>query len=1748
MAPVAAVLVNVAITDRDATWPGLMRYLEWDQFPSTDPGLASAFWGALSALAHRADAAATGIMQMTVDPNADRHNMRVVVLTFDLECTFSRDQPWSIVTWKRENAADVPLRALVVTCCDLAPELYATQDPRPLGTWLFTIPVQSAKAILVALRACYRHAVPVQAADSGRAPCGKAGGGKGGGPAAASQASRSRARSWHLLGRVVNAALDLLEKLPDEGPIPASFWQPDIFQIDPSCLREDDMCCQWPQVGEWLTALCPLSSGRCALNNRAEFNASTWASSIVHSVKCELLDDLWPGESVPQHRTLRGWMNDVERDCFWVATDAATFNIQQFLQPDDVEAEGDDEDATWRYRLAWVINTETLLRRRNRSAESDSTAALLWRDGRVHLIERAPRTAGGMWRLRLAPPVHESIHGDVTMLVLGFAGPAAWTYAALRRRVREAAPLTGPCATLLRWTRTPTAADSLSGNAFRNTFPDEAALAQLLPEDLSTKLDAEQRAAVLKISGTESCVHFVHALAGTGKTQVVKCLLHGFHRNRQPGQYIIMALRSKVLRAEFCLDLASMLPVGSVMELGMSPKVSSGAPANTDLQLQSWEAVVQANVVSYPRFVASKERLTEAMGALVSAWPEGLSVPDVVTDGASTWRRVAHLMDCARAAAGEAMRLHWQVFLEWEEAEERALYGVSVAVTTIDVALKMFAGEVAYPGNKLFAKCKCMGLVQDEVQRTPTATLATLAACVPSLTCSGDSGQRPRSLNRSLHFRRPNEDEGEEADSQASAGQVGARIQRVMQNQMWGDQMLEQAAKKETNGGEPLVTFCTLSVTKRLGQPLVRFLKELLPKQAGKLNANASHRGTAFRHVFYNAEADGWWNLQDAFSHFNLKTAATIPAYVGKQVVWHRGLFEVLAASVFQQLLVEATMRREVGLEDPVFVAEEPVVFVGFALRRLFFPFRQLMVELLTYGPLLQRLGLETAGIGVHTVSCRLGNDSTGPTFLYGHVVRHPRYRERSQVTYRAEAPKDVANMQLGDQADESLLYIQLSRASRDTAMWMHTFPFGTPGEPRTPGLPSTTPPSLNAHRKHVHTVAPHFDWQRIDLDNEAERLHWRLHDMGHAARFWNAEQAQLLALDVDWFWAAPEGREKLRPALLELVRVLLRSSANMAQNMESLPETPLLAADLHQAKRVRRDMPTARPPPSLGVWALPRDPLDVIREQRGALPDVLWSLGPRLVDGLTIRPGGKVYAVTAIPVLDPYPGGTRIPYALDQNADNNKPQLEIMAIVLLTWAAYVAELGNTAQPLMVLGVPHKASVVEGGGLEWWTRGCSCDRVAVVLISLADALELIAAAEHSMRPPRPKKPLLYAYLGGGVSGQPDEVSGIVVRTKDLALNAALASAVGLISATWPGNIKGAEFDVQLVAADPDAPSPQVFADFVRFFPQAAGRGASVRRQIEHLLDGVLGAQPVGMRPWATDITPERMLAFVVAGIDLSEESLPAEEVEPTPEPNPDATCPRRAEPEMEPGRVDGDPPFVPQQAGQDAEELPNWDPPTDNEAVPEGPCPAPAIAAVGGDAATTGTAKVMIGLVGILWPRDARPRTIDECVDMGSTHRARQWVKTLVGRIGAENVFIVNVGTPATTAKWARVLRQSGFMEETGFQGKNFVGALRYEDVKGLALQRACTRCVLDNLDGLRPFLAAEGPGTFLAAEGPGNLPALPPLWLVPSWEYPGGASFSKMASLQQLARAANVRFAVQLSAVPLEDLVSSHTQRLPSQ
>ena len=87
-------------------------------------------------------------------------------------------------------------------------------------------------------------------------------------------------------------------------------------------------------------------------------------------------------------------------------------------------------------------------------------------------------------------------------------------------------------------------------------------------------------------------------------------------------------------------------------------------------------------------------------------------------------------------------------------------------------------------------------------------------------------------------------------------------------------------------------------------------------------------------------------------------------------------------------------------------------------------------------------LGLHV--LGADNVAVRVPNDTTGPTYVYGYMVRHRRYKGRN--TGKPDVEVDAEEDQyLGAQGQFNTVYLQPTRAIEELCVVMYDAPFGSP-------------------------------------------------------------------------------------------------------------------------------------------------------------------------------------------------------------------------------------------------------------------------------------------------------------------------------------------------------------------------------------------------------------------------------------------------------------------------------------------------------------------------------------------------------------------------------------------------------------------------------------------------------------------------------------------------------------------------------
>ena len=174
-------------------------------------------------------------------------------------------------------------------------------------------------------------------------------------------------------------------------------------------------------------------------------------------------------------------------------------------------------------------------------------------------------------------------------------------------------------------------------------------------------------------------------------------------------------------------------------------------------------------------------------------------------------------------------------------------------------------------------------------------------------------------------------------------------------------------------------------------------------------------------------------------------------------------------------------------------------------------------------------------------------------------------------------------------------------------------------------------------------------------------------------------------------------------------------------------------------------------------------------------------------MDHVVVQLHGRTACQIAVPLLDPLSGYTSPTYGTSGQAASGAPSL-LAGFVMCVWALYEAhrDADNGPPALALMSVHHKATAHEGGGgLTWLSRACATDREAIILLDVKDAAELLVKRDpRAQRPPKPQKPHLYCYIGGGVDRQPQCITSFVVRTKVPALTAAVVTVCRILGGSF----------------------------------------------------------------------------------------------------------------------------------------------------------------------------------------------------------------------------------------------------------------------------------------------------------------------------------------------------------------------------
>jgi hypothetical protein len=357
----------------------------------------------------------------------------------------------------------------------------------------------------------------------------------------------------------------------------------------------------------------------------------------------------------------------------------------------------------------------------------------------------------------------------------------------------------------------------------------------------------------------------------------------------------------------------------------------------------------------------------------------------------------------------------WElVFAAWDQARAAVLAPVRIVYMTHDVALKVL-GKSGDSVCKLVLRDKTPNLIiVDEAQRANLMSLLAWASSACMLIALGDplqllpqeSKQQVRALLPSLAA----PDEAAEAQEWSSLVTYQA------------PDFLEQRSKQ-----------WTLSTSKRTGEPLLSYCKQLFEK----LRGFTARPGlvTEVSIVKFSTPADEWLSAQEVCEAARLQ-APEQDSEGNRPVIWHHKLYSAVLMRA-----VECLLHHEANF--PGHTPEQPLVLITSALRRVLGPLRLFVEQMLAWPDFYASTGLQQ--LDVRHVVLRTSGHITGPTYAYVIVVRHRRTKPP------VGQPDEGDDAHRGLQQAPAVNYVQITRARLHATIFCEDSPPGAKGSCRDP-------------------------------------------------------------------------------------------------------------------------------------------------------------------------------------------------------------------------------------------------------------------------------------------------------------------------------------------------------------------------------------------------------------------------------------------------------------------------------------------------------------------------------------------------------------------------------------------------------------------------------------------------------------------------------------------------------------------------
>jgi hypothetical protein len=213
--------------------------------------------------------------------------------------------------------------------------------------------------------------------------------------------------------------------------------------------------------------------------------------------------------------------------------------------------------------------------------------------------------------------------------------------------------------------------------------------------------------------------------------------------------------------------------------------------------------------------------------------------------------------------------------------------------------------------------------------------------------------------------------------------------------------------------------------------------------------------------MLYKASPGTWWIFEARGGHASELWATTA-------IVWQSGLFISMATRILQVLAGEVQERKaQRGDPDmPLSKENEMLIFVGMSLGRLLSAFELLHGRTAV---LEQTPGARGSG---GRYSCP-GQLQAAHLHNRPHVqVRHNRAPPTSKTHERVDHENGRATYYItGIQTDPCSQYVQLTRATHETIVYLHDFPCGAPAD-KVQLQAGEVPPHLQTRLARVSTIA----------------------------------------------------------------------------------------------------------------------------------------------------------------------------------------------------------------------------------------------------------------------------------------------------------------------------------------------------------------------------------------------------------------------------------------------------------------------------------------------------------------------------------------------------------------------------------------------------------------------------------------------------------------------------------------------------